>query len=278
MKKILIPTDFSEASLNSIKYAIDLFRYERVELQLVNVITPLAIDYSYGAVVDEKAVEIMIQDSKKAFTKIISQLRKDLHTQSFKIDYEIVIGQVVYKIKELSKSYNPDLLIMGNQGSNYDPVSKFFGSVSSAIVGDPSVPTLLVPFSYKQAGPIRSILFATKMYKSDLFDLSRVQDMFKMFQPIIHLFNVVKKPNKKFITSHDKLLDKMKKLSTDFDLVQHEVVGSNFIETLLSFLRHSAFDMVVTNKKHSSFLQRLIKQSYSSKLSHKIDVPLLVMN
>ena len=40
MKKILLPTDFSENSLNAIRYAVQLFKNEKCVFYILNTYTP----------------------------------------------------------------------------------------------------------------------------------------------------------------------------------------------------------------------------------------------
>ncbi|HSP84039.1 MAG TPA: universal stress protein, partial [Gillisia sp.] len=47
MKKILLPTDFSENAFNAIKYAVQLFKKEKCTFFLLNTYTPVLYDSDY---------------------------------------------------------------------------------------------------------------------------------------------------------------------------------------------------------------------------------------
>lgn len=76
MKRILLPTDFSENAANAISYAVRLFKDEECIFYLLNTYTPAA--YHTGMMVDSYSAlqleDITRQNSKKDWIK----LRKDL--------------------------------------------------------------------------------------------------------------------------------------------------------------------------------------------------------
>ena len=63
MRKILIPTDFSENAMNAIQYAIELFKYEKSDYYIMHA-------YQDDIYVDETLLE---NESIDKVTKLISK-------------------------------------------------------------------------------------------------------------------------------------------------------------------------------------------------------------
>ena len=67
MKKILLPTDFSENALNAIHYALHLFKDESCAFFILNTYTPMIYNYEYQLNADQfmmEAVDMVKKNSK----------------------------------------------------------------------------------------------------------------------------------------------------------------------------------------------------------------------
>ncbi len=65
MKKILLPTDFSENALNAIDYALQLFKDEKCAFFILNTYTPMIYNYEYQLNADQY-MELMNEGARNA--------------------------------------------------------------------------------------------------------------------------------------------------------------------------------------------------------------------
>src|SRR5699024_5958102 len=162
MKTILIPTDFSDNSLNALKYAVEIYKASPVRIYILHAYA----DEVYAAM-DESMEEdefVAISDrihkesknSLAAFKSKISAFSKNPEH-----DFETIsdFGQLVDSVNELVNRKNIDLVVMGTKGETEDK-DLTFGSNTLQVIKYVNCPVLAVPSDYKDAKP-QNILFPT---------------------------------------------------------------------------------------------------------------------
>jgi len=128
IRKILIPIDGSEYSLDAAKYAIRIAKDEKAQLFCIHVITP-QIPYGYAAATTDGQYYEDIKD------KVESWFDK---TEIF-IDVKSVIESVV----DYASRRNIDLIVIGTRGRT--GLKRFLmGSVANSAVQHAHCPVLLV--------------------------------------------------------------------------------------------------------------------------------------
>ena len=70
MKKILLPTDFSENALNAIDYALQLFKDETCAFFILNTYTPMIYNYEYQLNADQYMMEAVDMVKKNSEEKL----------------------------------------------------------------------------------------------------------------------------------------------------------------------------------------------------------------
>ena len=110
-KKILVPTDFSEASVHSLPYAIGVSREMKATLSLVHVVPTLFPPDSahIGAVVEEKR---LVKEAKL----FLENFRDKQIPQSVTGRNIILTGSAWYEITELARTDKFDLIVIGTHG------------------------------------------------------------------------------------------------------------------------------------------------------------------
>jgi nucleotide-binding universal stress UspA family protein len=110
-KKVLVPTDFSAASIHSLQYAIGVCREMGATLSLVHVVPTLfPADSSHiGAVVEEKR---MVKEAKL----FLENFREKEIPQSIAGSNVILTGSPWHEITELAATDKFDLIVIGTHG------------------------------------------------------------------------------------------------------------------------------------------------------------------
>ncbi|HMP86548.1 MAG TPA: universal stress protein, partial [Lacibacter sp.] len=157
MKKILVPTDFSETALKALVYAAEIALKSAGTVYLLHVITP-----------DENRVwrpHVREDDygkalTKERLTKLDSAWKSMLHTYpDVNIVTELANGPVTTAILDFAEQQQMDLVVMGTTGAS-GLKQLLMGSVAASTIGKTAVPVLTVPASYEMKEP-RCLLFAT---------------------------------------------------------------------------------------------------------------------
>ena len=162
MKKVILPTDFSDNAKNAIHYALQLLKDHECNFYLLNTYTPVIYNYDYqmntggymGDVVDvvKNSSENMLDELKTEITTNFSNKKHHFHTVS---SFNLLTDEIKYQIDE----NDMDLVIMGTKGAN-GAREVLFGSNAIHVINKAHCPVLMIPDGYSFEKPV-NILFPT---------------------------------------------------------------------------------------------------------------------
>jgi nucleotide-binding universal stress UspA family protein len=140
MKRILVPTDFSEQAENALKVAAQLAKKNESEIYVLNSLelpTHLSSSGDNGAMPESL---FFIKLAEKYFEELLKKPYLD-----GLLIHEAIIGHgEVYKdVNEVVKEKNIDLVIMGSQGTN-GFMELFIGSNTEKVVRTSEIPVLVI--------------------------------------------------------------------------------------------------------------------------------------
>lgn len=134
-KKILVPVDFSESSLEAIKKAI-LISEDAALITVVHVMVPLDLvspGVLFGGLTDEKRTEHVKKFAKEEFAKHKIE----------GVTFETLIGDPGIKIADFAKDRGMDLIVIPSHG--YTGITRLaLGSVAERVLRHAPCPTLVL--------------------------------------------------------------------------------------------------------------------------------------
>ena len=143
IKKILVPTDFSEYSDKALTEALEIAETFNSKVYLLNVIrgeSGFSIMETFDEETQNKIHEQLRQKTEAAFKK---QIDKFPLSAKVEIITEVIKGVPYKEILEFQKQIEPDVIVIAAQGrSSFEDF--FFGSTSEKIVRRASCSVLLV--------------------------------------------------------------------------------------------------------------------------------------
>ena len=160
MKKILVPTDFSEAAKNALNYAIELAKKSGSEIYLHHAYT---MPQSGSAVMIDVS-DVLKQDAEKNLAKEVERVSSkleniNLHTQS---SYSVAVSSIA----EFCTKLSVDLIVMGTTGAS-GMKEVFVGSNTAALIKETRCPIIVVPVEHTNK-TIKNIAVST--------DLAHIKD------------------------------------------------------------------------------------------------------
>lgn len=276
MRKILIPTDFSKPAFNAIKYALELFKYDKSEVYFLNAFEDDIYKDQELLKSDSlsNVIEIMRQQSGEKLNALIEEVKaiwpNPRHT------YHQVASQhgIVDGIDVLVDTVNIDIIVMGTKGVT-DKKSKLFGSNTIQVLRYVASPVLAIPANYDYTQP-KKIVFATNYlipYKRR--ELKLLCEMAVPYRAEIDMIYVSKSKqlsirqevNRQFIE------DTLCKNETQFVHVHNKSV----VEGINSYCtQHNADMLVMVNSRHS-FLEDILYASTIDAVALDMKIPFLAM-
>lgn len=166
LQRILFATDFSEASMQAMPYAIAIARDFNAKLFLLHVVPPE--DYASGCKSFEEAAQIACRDAKvKLDTVLQSASCRDIDCET-----EVGSGDIWLGLSEFMQRQAIDLLVMGTVGRR-GAKKVFLGSVAEEAMRESRCPALTVgpQITAPPSTDIEQILYATDFSDDSLAGL-----------------------------------------------------------------------------------------------------------
>ena len=286
VRKILVPVDFSEASMKACTYALGLATKLKAEIKLLHVYYNPIIDMAPFDTSHAYQINLInyLHEAEQLARHQLVQLSKDLKDQvkknkaNTKITYSLANGIAAEEIIEASLSYKPGLIILGSQGIGHQSGS-LLGSVTAKIIGKTNAPILAIPENSKFTGfeNLKNILYATDFDSTDHLSISKLINMLHPFDVnlfVAHISIGVRKPWQKV------KMDSLKQtLSHEFknEKIQYDIIVSDdVINGLEMYMRNNSIDAIALTSHNRSVLARFFTPSITKMLLSRVNKPLLV--
>ena len=197
MKKILVPTDFSEQAGYALDLAYDIANLSEAEIILLNVLdipgasfAPSGSSFNvmggptYGTDFDNVYVVQLHNKTKEKLEDIINQDRfKDLS-----ISYKLQLGNPYHSISEEIVENDVNLVIMGTKGtSGVEEV--LIGSNTEKVVRLAKCPVITVKQKVR-ASTIKNIVFASNFTEEEDNVMEELKKLQQLFDAKLHLVKI----------------------------------------------------------------------------------------
>ncbi|HKJ48878.1 MAG TPA: universal stress protein [Christiangramia sp.] len=274
MKNIILPTDFSENSINAIRYALNFFEDNKCTFYLLHTFTPAA--YHSGLAFHNFTALELVHATRDVAVERIKELRDDLkaefknpkHRLKWVVDFNLLIS----KIRGLIKEKNIDFIIMGTQGAT-GAREIFLGTHTMYTIKKVNRPVLAVPSGYQYRKP-REILFATnyKILREEELDFL---DFFtRLHSSRLHLLNVYNEDlDEQQRKNRKKLSDHLKDKKPVFHLTE----GTDIPEAIEEFQKENNIDLIIMVHKKHSFFENILFKPVINELVYHTNTPFMVI-
>ncbi len=273
MKTILVPTDFSETSINALDYAIEISEVMKAKLILFHAYHMPATQVEAQVVISWDKIE---EDSMNALKEIEKNIYRK-HGDQLNIECICSCGFAVEEIKFIAKEQNVDLIIMGMQGAGY-LTEKLVGSNTTSLMGEIKCPLLAIDRHVKFR-TIRKIVLAcdyNEVNNKSVFD--PIKEFIRSFKSHLSILNVV--PELELAPSVDKAREGIK-LDRFFDDVNHSfhcLESEDIVDGINGFVIQHKMDMVVMMPHKHSIIKNIFHRSATKHMAFHANVPLLVLH
>ena len=276
MRKVMVPTDFSENAFNALKYACQIFKYERSEFLILHAYA----DEVYGQDVQLKRSfftelkEVTYQKSESSLEDTIEKIKEYSPTPKHRFKKVSAFGTLTDEINDWVNDENIDIVVMGTRGQTNDR-SITFGSNTLQVLKYVHCPVLAIPEDYNYHAP-RQLLFPTDfMVPFKRRELKLICDMSGSFRSDIHLLyiNPMKKLSLRQEDNKQFLEECLQKANLSFETTAEEDKEI----AITKYIVHNDIDMLVMVNSRHSHLEEMLYQSTIDKIGLHIKIPFLVL-
>ena len=275
MKKILFPTDFSEAATNAFVHALEFAKVVKAELVLLHTFEIPVYDSqffpeNYASIYSsiELAKFEMFKDEIPKLRAIAAERKLD----DIVIKHRLMDGDLIYNLKNAVAEDEIDFVIMGTTGVS-DWTKFFTGSNTNSVISEVKVPVLCVPIDAKFK-KIKTIGFTTKYREKDKAELRKVLKIAKKTDAKVKSLYV-----RSSSTDVSDMTIKEWEIEFANENVEFLVLPSDEVkETILDFILFKDIDILTTIRHKRSFFESIFDSSFSQKITKEVSIPVLIMH
>tara|TARA_B100000809_G_C15140796_1_gene533230 strand:- start:1102 stop:1947 length:846 start_codon:yes stop_codon:yes gene_type:complete len=276
MQKVLIPTDFSETSMNAIKYAMSLLKYDKIDFTIMNAFA----DEVYKSTKEmsredfEKFKNTYQKNVASEFQKEIAKIIEASPNSKHSYNYISRFGDLVDETNEIVDTENIDLIVMGTKGKGNDK-NITFGSNTLQVIKYVKCPVLAVPLGYHESF-IEKILFPSDYLMSfKRRELKLVSTLAMSFGASIDFLYV-----SDFIKYTHRQLDNKSFLDNYFvdnkcNFLQ--ISGKGITDSINKTVEDHKIDILVMVNQRHSYLENILYNSTIEEIGLQIKTPFLVL-
>lgn len=275
IKKILLPTDFSETAQNAFRYCLQVADIYQAEIELLHVIYPeyQAMDIPVMAA---KAMQDKVETAKEVIQEFvdlgITQVQATRQLRSVpSIRSEILIGNPVAVIKDIAKRDHADLIIMGTR-EKHNALDKTFGSVTTGVIEHAPCPVWVIPGEANYED-IDIIAYATELNESEPYHIWKATQVLEPFHPLLHCVHVGNGAS-----TDAKMADIELFFTQNAPALQvnfHNAKGASITDSLEEFAENHDVDVLIMYAPHHNLWQRIFQQSITKTMALQTKIPIL---
>jgi nucleotide-binding universal stress UspA family protein len=275
MKKILVPTDFSPASVGAYQFAADLAKIQHSQLKIIHVYHP---DYDPQ---NPYLTEPIYAQKEIAETKLknfaVSHNGEGERTES-PVEKELVIGFAVEEIVHSACDQDIELVVMGTTGEK-NLLEKLFGSVSTNVAQKAKCPVLLIPNGVQFKG-FKHILYASNFESTNEAMLDRLVGLADVFKADIHFVHVMEEGNPKDFKIVENQIFKIlfRGGEPSFSFTMSKVEGNTITEGLNDYALQHQIDLAVLVSPQRSFWDSLFHKSVTKSMALNTRLPVMILH
>lgn len=279
MKKILLPTDFSDNAWNAIFTAVKLYANIPCYFYVLHAYEPNTLN-----LLDNKSQQRLgvIYDSLKKYseqqlTKVLDYMNKNHKNSNHSFETISKSDTLVEAIKEEAYKKDIDLIVMGTQGAT-SAKEIFMGSQTVKVLKKlKTYPILAIPTDYNFQ-VLRSLIFPTdftrKYEKSELLPLTHLAAQWKAEIKVVHvavefMLNDTQKANMKILE------DRLRESHFSYHQLPFD---NNIASSIEHYVIETRADLICMVRHYHGVWERFIKEAVIKKIAFHSKVPVLFLS
>lgn len=278
MKRILFPTDFSDAAKNALAFAVALAKASGASLDMLHTYR-IPMDYHIPAdlIASMDKEEHEIVDALLA--RVVEQYFEAHPQDKGKVNIDTFAEQGFSSdvIINFAKKHQHDLIVMGTKGAS-GLAEVFLGSMTANVMERSKCPVLAIPQKAKFEG-VANMVYASDFSPKDVDSIHQLATFAKFFDAKVHCVHVSDDENY-FIddVSFDLMKEQYQRQFPKDDLDFKVLLGKDLENGLEEAIGGHKADIVAMTTRKKGFLESLLSRSHTKKMLYRSKVPVLAFH
>lgn len=267
MKKILVLTDFSEASRNALQFARSFFGDTVAEFHLLCV-HPVETDAFYSAHHVAKTASTAFAEQ---LSDVVAELRREATTDWHTFRSSARPGNLLDVVRQYVDASQYDYIVIG---AKKDGTNELFGNSATALIRQVSANVLVVPVDAR-AQPVRRVVLATDFANlNNCKLLCPVKEFIALKGSTLTLLTI-DTPGKKVV--HAERETRIRQFLSPIEPTIARLQAPTARLGIDAYLAGHPVDLLVTIPKHRGWTDALTGNSVTRSLAFTPPVPLLTL-
>lgn len=274
MKRILFPTDFSEAATNAFVHALEFANRIGGELVLLHAFELPIYDNQYfpeNYMLIYESIELAQFEHFKDELPKLRTLAEEHNLGEIKMTHRLMDGGLMFAVEKAIKEDKIDYVIMGTEGAT-SWIDAFFGTNTTTVISNTTIPIFSIPINAKFK-TIKNIAFTTRFRPKDKKALKKVLKLAKKLDAKIECLYI--KTDNSDVTKEtiEEWKNDFLYEPVEFNIVLNEEVK----QSILDFIQFKKVDIVVMLTYKRSFFENLFHHSLTKDCAASLDIPILAI-
>lgn len=281
MKRILVPTDFSEEARNAYEVAIAIARRTGAAIKLLHVVEGQYYTPNFSATGDtmvgnDSMEQVFMMQLLEVTKGRMQELLKTVPHPGVDVVQEVDVDKPISKIKRIIEEDQVDLVVMGSKGSS--GLDEFLiGSNTEKVVRTATCPVLTVKHRIKDFD-VREIVLASDFKREVRYAMDRFKAFQQLFGARMHLV-YINTPGA--FESSGNLRQKLEDAAEKYGLRNYTINVYNDVmeeDGILHFANDIKADMIMMATHGRTGLSHLLSGSIAEDLVNHTPIPVLTFH
>jgi len=277
MKRILVPTDFSECAARALNFAVQSAKMLPAEITILHAFDRQGSLYTDYMGVNKEFRRTMLNDVENRLTALKDDIRG---RDGIFVNTLVLTDSLKDAILGAAANTHFDLIVMGTSGGA-GLKEKLWGSNTAGVISISPLPVLVIPDSYIWEKPSR-FLIATERFELDPGILDKIFELAGLYMAQVEaaVFTADKEEAAVFLEHAHKAPYYERKLQQRYgerELTTSQLYGDDLETALEEHIDKKHIDVLVMITYKKGFWERLFHPSLTRRMSYHSRVPLLAM-
>jgi nucleotide-binding universal stress UspA family protein len=284
IRKIVVPTDFSEGSEIACHFAAHLAHKIQAEIKLLHVYeNPIGdVHVKESATFEAFSANLYNEAEKRAKSEIVALTQRINEymlahgIENVKVHSSTIIGNIVWRIKNICSQYQPDFVVLGTVGQMKSPKSVLTG-LANEIIKDLGIPVFAVPGPFnEQHFEMMNILYATDFNEKDHISLDQ---MLKILEPIKKRVTCIHIDTEHNPTKEDRMDELNDFLTTAYsrhDIICRLIEDDDVYGGIKEFAEKNSINLLSFTTQKQGIFMKLFRPNLFKKILQEAVLPILI--
>lgn len=279
MKNVLIPTDFSNNSLNAFEFALNFFKGEPCNFHFLHVVIPENFESQQSHYFSSPTVleKVDLKPSIKKLQGIVNKIRIANNNTNYRFFSLVDYGYFVDTVRKQIIEKQIDMIVMGTKGSS-DIKKMLIGSNTTDIITKVKCTTLVVPENAVFKIPKQIVFpsdFSTSYSVQNLEPLLEIIEKYNSSLVALYVNNNNCEPiYSQQETNKDYFIDCFHENNLSFHCLPNKKLALG-IDT---FNNSREIDMIAMTAKKLNFCDQILFKPNTEEVTYHTDIPFLILH